>query len=160
MRPRLWGFVYFGIPRIAHTPTTFGNILFIFGKFIEVGKYDLVGCTRDATWRQLRDIGMEYTCKGVVHLHFKLTLIGTTWGSALHMTQLGIWTDHWISFGDWIQLYWTFSTPLLPVSTSHGFEPLTLSHSILPTLDLFVCIIHDFTTVDFVNSACDESSKT
>jgi len=62
--PRLWGFVYFGIPRIAHTPNTLGNILIILGKFIEVGKYDSVGCTRDATPRQLRDSGMEYSMQG------------------------------------------------------------------------------------------------
>jgi hypothetical protein len=64
MRPRLRGFVYVGIPRLAHTPTTLGNNLFIFGKFIEVGKYDLVGCTRYATSRQLRDTGMEYSMQG------------------------------------------------------------------------------------------------
>jgi hypothetical protein len=64
MGPRLWGFVYFLNPRLAHTGTTLGNILFIFGKFIEVGKYDLVGYTRDATSRQLRDIGMEYRVQG------------------------------------------------------------------------------------------------
>lgn len=162
MGPRLWGFVYFPNPRLAHTGTTLGNILFIFGKFIEVGKYDLVGYTRDATSRQLRDIGMEYRVQGsgTVFILNRLWLILLL--DAMHCTtQHGIWTHNWISFGDWIQLYSRFSTHLLPVSTSHEFEPLTLSRSILATLlVLFACIIHYFTTLDFVNSACHESSKT
>jgi hypothetical protein len=94
--------------------------------------------------------------KGVLCLHFKPTLIGTTWRHALHGTTWNMDRQ--------LNKFWglnsTCSPPLLPISTSHAFEPLTLSHSILSTLDLFVCIIHDFTTVDFANSACHESSKT
>ncbi len=155
MGPRLWDFCVFSEPETCPHPDHLRKYIIYFWKVHWSGKVWLGWIHSWCNFRGSLETSVWSTQHAREWYIFILNWLWLSLRDAMHcMTQHGIRTHNWISFGDWIQLYSRFSTHLLPLSTSHEFEPLTLSCSILATLVvLFACIIHDFTTLDFANFA-------
>jgi hypothetical protein len=143
MGPSLWGFCVFSEPETCPHLDHLRKYIIYFWKVHWSGKVWLGWIHSWCNFRGSLETSVWSTQHARERYVFILNRLWLSLHDTMHcMTQHGIWTHNWISFGDWIQLYSRFSTHLLPVSTSHEFEPLTLITFNFNNSRCFICVHH------------------